>query len=966
MTPNLQSPCRGFSARPWKTAGFSFALALASGVSLTQAQTAPASATPATQTAPAAANTPTEQVVQLEEVVVSGIRSSLTAALDIKRESVQLVDSVVAEDIGKFPDNNLIEALQRLPGVQVTNRGSGEVSGVQIRGLSDINTTINGQNIFTASGQSVALQDIPASLLSRVDVFKTRSADLLEMGIAGSMDIRTHRPFDFKGNKFVLNTRAIYQEQADKWGHNSSALFSTRWDTKFGKVGALLNVSFVRTPYRDQNITAGAMVPFVTANPPPGYVAYERIFPTKAGVAENPIWQAGLEQGLPSAAGSTLKINGQNVPYILSRDAVFQNDFTGTRDRPSGNLSLQWAPNDKSEYTFETFYLGYKNDSFNNLFFSFVDWWGGPHGAVTLYPGTNIVQSRARTPAVYGFTSGDLTHGETDNWFYSLSAKWKLTDELSMRSALTYQTSKFESQFFAMRAERVHPAISVNFNPGNGVPAFKFEDDPATSGINEANMADPRLWTIAQLYDNGNKNKGDAKTGTVDGDYKPANWAFINALKFGLRYDDRGASEAARTQDAGVLGRPLSDFPELWNVNSGFFDGKSDVPTSWVVPNGYVIYDNAEKWRQLYKAKFPTFQSTSQLQMIENFNVTEKTTNAYIRGDFKTFIGSRKLDGQIGARYVNVKTDMTFRDRATLATGSGSVKSEKVLPSGSVRFSIMPSFMVRASYAETLRRPNFSQLNPMITYVRDVTNIGYGTASSGNPRLKPTQSKNYDLAFEYYFGRSNAVYLNLFKREISGFVVDFRRRVSAIVPPATTPYDYVLSQPDNTSNGKLTGYEAGAQYFIDKVHPLVDGFGVKASYTALDSQQDVPITNDQGQVTGTLTRDLFGVSKSSYNITLLYERSRFSANLSYVWRKAFLNNYEAALFANPLPINRRPEESMDFSMTYRVNKNLSFTFDATNLTEELYQSYYGDNATTNNFGSSLYSRTFAVGARFEF
>lgn len=902
----------------------------------------------------------------------------MTAALDIKRESVQLVDSVVAEDIGKFPDNNLIEALQRLPGVQVTNRGSGEVSGVQIRGLSDINTTLNGENIFTASGQSVALQDIPASLLSRVDVFKTRSADLIERGIAGSMNIRTHRPLDFTGNKFVLATRAIYQEQGEDWGHNTSALFSTRWDTSMGKVGALLNLSFVRTPYRDQNVTAGAMVPFVNATPPAtgavNWVPYERIFPTRAGVTENPIWQAGLEAGLPTAPGSTLRINGVQVPYVLARDAVFQNDFTGTRDRPSGNLSLQWAPNKDSEYTFETFYLGYENDSFNNLFFSFVDWWGGPHGNVTLYPGTNIVQSRARTPNVYGFTSGDLTHGETDNWFYSLSGKWNISDALKLRSALTYQESEFATQFFAMRAERVHPAISVNFNPGNGVPAFSFEDNTATANINEANMADPRLWTIAQLYDNGNKFKGDAKTWSLDGDYTPTNWGIINAVKFGTRYDVRGASEAARTQDSdgadaagpGVLGRGLADFPELQHYNEGFFDGRSAVPSAWVVPNGYEIFNNAEKWRQLYKARFPAFKTTNELSLIENFDVEETTTNAYLRGDFKTFIAGHKLDGQVGARYVNVETEMLFRDRSTLQTGTASVKSEKILPSGSVRFAITPSLMLRASYAETLRRPNFNQLNPMINYVRDVTNIGYGTASSGNPNLKPTESKNYDLALEWYFGRSNALYLNLFKREIEGFVVDFRRRVRATVPPDTAPYDYVLSQPDNTSSGELMGYEAGAQYFVDELHPLLKGFGVKASYTSLESEQDIPITNSAGQVTGSLVRDLFGVSKSSYNVTLLYERSRFSANLSYVWREAFLANYEAALFANPLGVNRRPEESLDFSMTYRVSKNLSLTFDATNLTDTLYQSYYGNNSTTNNFGSSLYSRTFAVGARFDF
>ncbi|WP_202796034.1 TonB-dependent receptor [Opitutus terrae] len=921
---------------------------LAAGVTLGQAQ----------PTAPAA--TPTDDnVVQLDTYVVSGFRSSLTAALDIKRESVQIVDSIVSEDIGKFPDNNLVESMQRMTGIQVTNRGAGEIGTVSIRGLNDINTTLNGQNMFISSGQAMALQDIPTTLLARVDVYKTRSSDLIENGIAGSVDVRTHRPFDFEGRRVALAARGIYQEQRDKIGPNYSALFSNRWKTaNGGEVGALVNISYAETPYRDQNVTAGAQVPFVTgAGAVTGgvtWVPWERIFPTRGGVAENPIWQAGLDSGLPTAPNSTLQINGVAVPYVLARDAVFQNDFTGTRKRPAVNIALQWAPSKDAEYTFESFYFGYDNTSFNNLFFSFVDWWGGPHGPVELYPGTNIVQSRAWTPFVYGFTSGDATASKTDTYINTLSGKWNISDALKLRSALTYQTSEFDTEFFAMRADRVHRAISVNFNNGSGIPAFHFIDDPATT-VNESDMTQPSLWNVAQLYDNGDRDEGSAVTWTADGEYTPK-IEFLSSIKFGLRYDDREASEAERRQDSPGLGRPLTDFPELYHVNSGFFDGRAGVPSSWIVPNGLAIFNDADHYRSLY--------NRTKLPLVENFNVTEKNMSGYVRGDFKTFLSGHRLDGQVGARYVNVKTDMSF------GAGSASEKKSKLLPSGSLRFQITPDLIARASYAETLRRPNFNQLNPNITYVRDVTNIGYGTASGGNPNLRPTQSKNYDLALEYYFGgnktRSNAIYISLFKREIDGFVVDFRRRVTATAPGDTGPYDYILSQPDNASNGELEGYEVGLVYFPD-LPGIFQGFGVQASYTSLDSSQDIPITDSQGRVTGTLNRPMFGVSDSSYNITLAYERSKVGARLSYVWREAFLYDYEAALFANPLGRYRRPEASLDFQLSYRVTDRLTMTVDATNLTEELYQSYYGENgATVHNFGTSLFSRTIAVGARYSF
>ena len=406
------------------------------------------------------------------------------------------------------------------------------------------------------------------------------------------------------------------------------------------------------------------------------------------------------------------------------------------------------------------------------------------------------------------------------------------------------------------------------------------------------------------------------------------------------------------------MNRSLTEFPELWHVNSGFFDGRSSVPSSWVVPNGLAIFSDADRYRGLY--------NRTKLPLVENFNVNEKNMSAYIRGDFKTFVGGHRLDGQVGARYVDVKTDMAF------GAGSDSTSKSKLLPSGSLRFQITPDLIARASYAETLRRPNFNQLNPNINYVRDVTNIGYGTASGGNPDLAPTESRNYDLALEWYFGsnergRANAVYVTAFKREIEGFVVDFRRRVTATAPGDTGPYDYILSQPDNASNGELTGYEVGVVYFPENVPDLLRGFGVQASYTALDSSQDIPITDSLGNVTGTLNRPIFGVSDTSYSVALAYERGKIGARLSYVWREAFLFDYEAALFANPLPRYRRPEASLDLQISYRVTDRLSLTLEGTNLTEELYQSYYGgDGATVHNFGTSLFSRTFAVGARYSF
>ncbi|MGP9800132.1 TonB-dependent receptor [Rheinheimera sp. NSM] len=889
----------------------------------------------------------------VEVILVKGIRGSLARSVDLKRENMQIVDSIISEDIGKFPDNNVVEALQRLSGVQVTDRGAGEVSTVSIRGLNDVTTTVNGRNIFTASGRSVALADIPASLLNRVDVYKTRSASLIETGIAGQIDIHTQRPFDFDSSKMVLAGRGIYSDQTDKTDPNISALFSNNWDIGDSRFGALINLSYAETHYRDQSVTAGAMMPFATNNPPAGWAPYEIIRSTDGRAAENPIWQPGLEAGLPFAPGSTFDVNGVPTEYLLSRDAVFASDLTGKRERPAVNVAFQFAPNDSSEYIFEAFYNGFRNESYNSLLFSFVDWWGnlGDNPDISLFEGTNIIKSRT-VGSPYMFTSGDLSTGKTDSYVYALGGKWLIGDNLQLRSEVVYQDSQYDESFFAMRTERVADSISVDFNSGGGLPAFQF--GPATD------LTAPDQWAMAQLYDQAYSREGDAITFTLDADYMLHN-SIITNISFGGRYDKRKASEAQLLQDTGLCNSgtaacQLASYEGLLNVNRGFFDGESDVPDSWLSANGYYIRDNADMFRTIYNTETGSSLAVGEQRILaQTFEVTESTTALYAQANFETELGGRLFDGQFGLRYVDVDTDMAF------AGNTASTGTSKVLPSLMLRYNLTDDLLARFSYGETLRRPAFAQLNPTINYVRDVTNIGYGTASGGNPELEPTESKNFDLSLEWYFAEGSTLYATAFKRDIEGFVVDFRRRV--IHDDGQGEYPYILNQPDNASNGKLDGYELGVVYFPKGLPDLLDGIGVQASYTMLDSTQDIPITDSEGNVVGTDTTPLFGVSDSSYSVVLAYEKQRFDMRLSYVWREDFLNNYEAAQFANPLGIYRNPEKSLDFQLSYHVTDNLMLTFDATNLTNEIFQSYY-EYPSTHNFGSSLFSRTFALGFRY--
>ncbi|MXP27074.1 TonB-dependent receptor [Altererythrobacter indicus] len=897
-----------------------------------------------------------------DEIVVSGIREAYRKALEVKRDSSQVVESVVAEDVGKLPDNNVIEALQRLSGIQITNRGGGEASGLSIRGLPDALTTWNGRKVFTASGTSFALQDIPANLVKRIDVYKTRSAGQIETGLAGQIDVQTRRPFDFDGFAISGVARGIYDETSDKVNPNISALLSDRWETGIGEFGALINVSYARTKYRDMSVTPGAVVPFVTENPPAatGFTPLQRVFPDTGA------WQGGLDRGLPYAAGSTFQLNGVETPYYLSRDAIFANDVHSTRERPAVNAALQWSPNPNATYTFEFFYNGFRSTTMNSLHFTFADWWGdlGPNPGSTfeLFDGTNIIKSRTVGSAA-GFNSGDFTKARTDSYVYALNGDWKFDDERGHITAdLSFQDSKYTTQFLAMRINRSIPdTLNVDFNAGGGLPSWSFG--------NNALLTDPDAWTVGELYDNANGSSGKAYTFQLDGSYD-FDEGLLRTVRVGARADRRKAADSVRTQNAGALNQQLSALPgDAYFINDGFFNGRADVPASWINVDGNWLYDHADMVRELYRDSVsPGIETSDQLKMLTVFDINEDTLAAYGEADFEKYVGDVRFFLQTGLRYVTVDTSSVFTDRYGAGTSRATTKTNKLLPSATFIIDPTDKLRFRFNYGKTLRRPAFSDLNPNYNLTEDLTGVGRGSGSSGNSDLSPTTSTNYDFSIEWYFQPGSALYATAFRRDIKGLVVPLTSVVT--IPNTGLNTDiFAVTRPENASKGVLKGIELGATYFPE-LPGILNGLGAQGSLTVLDSSQTIPITDENGNVVEEVKSQFFGVSDLSYNVTAAYDRGGVGVRLSYVWRKNFLAANEARLFANPIGQWRKPEKSLDFQLSYSLSDHLGVTFDAVNITNEKQQSYYrfGDAGGPDiyNFGSTLLNRTFALGIRYTF
>src|SRR5207253_2452148 len=256
------SHMRRFSSILWS--GSSFA-ALCVAASPAIAQTTPAAPADA---APAAQETPADNTA----IVVTGLRRSLQSARNIKRNSPQVVDAIVAEDIGKLPDIAVSDTAARIPGIQVERNG-GEASRVLLRGLDRTyyTTTYNGREIYTAETRSVALQDFPAGGIAAVEAFKTSTANLVEPGVSGLINVRSRRPFDFKGFEVAGSVWGVWGNQARDFKPQGQILISDRWRVGDGEIGALLNISYTRLHYQDSVRRHGFFIANLAGGRSPDY-----------------------------------------------------------------------------------------------------------------------------------------------------------------------------------------------------------------------------------------------------------------------------------------------------------------------------------------------------------------------------------------------------------------------------------------------------------------------------------------------------------------------------------------------------------------------------------------------------------------------------------------------------------------------------------------------------------------------
>ncbi len=895
------------------------------GVAMGQAAVTPAAA-PVSAEAPVQA--PAAAGPAADDIVVTGVRASLRSAQELKRNSSSILDAVVAEDIGKLPDNNASEALARVTGVQV-NRSNDEANGVLIRGLPDITTTFNGREIFTAENRGVALQDFPAGALAALEVYKSGTADLIEPGLAGLVNVRSRRPFDFKGFEIAGGIRGNYNDQSGKLDPVGNILITDRWDTGIGEIGALVNFAITRTRYRN-------------------------------AVRFN-------DQGTRTAAGDAGNATDDLAVATpgVGTDFRFPNSVgnyfaTGTRTRPSVNGSLQWRPNDRLEIYADGLWQAYRGEQSNENFTALLT------DATLALPGqtgtrptlSNVVLDPSDPRKVVSMTkSGGLApqmfrstfNDRTDTYQGAIGFVWK-GDRARISSDYAYTYSTYSQLEYSLDSRFASsPTTNVEFDRDGGA-SFSFPGFDATN-------PDNYIWRgfYQKRYHatgGGHQWRGDVQLDT--------DLPFLQRLDFGLRWVSRTArlEQGDRYLATDALGIPLASLPtgQLETVQDGFRQPAAQF-RNWLMPSRSAIRSNFDALRALTYSVGPRLiardptnvdlrdnvarfaQEEIALRPDGGFRAQESTYAAYLMGHYDFTVAGVEIDGTAGVRVVN--NDGTYSGVTRLATDGviSFVPQDNrqnyvdVLPSFGMRLKFTDKLQGRLGYTETRTRPSFSQLNPAFNITRNnaTGSLFDANGSGGNPDLVPLTSNNFDATLEWYFAPTGSITASVFYRDLFGFISTY---TSVVQDP--TYGRLQVSRPENAGSGRIKGAEANFQTFFDFLPGLLSGFGTQLNVTYLDGTNRLPSTLGEEAPVVPIT----GVSKWTYNVTGFYEKGPISARLSYNRRSSFVDSFTRnpgeAQFAgvSVMPISR-----LDFSASYTPVENITLTADVSNILAQPWRNF---------------------------
>ena len=901
----------------------------------------------------------------VEIIEVTGIRASLSQGLNKKKNSDEVLDSIVAEDIGKFPDTNVAESLQRIPGVSI-DRAGGEGAQVTVRGFgpSFNSVLVQGRRLATdTAGRNFRFDLLGAELIGGADVYKSAPSHLQAGGIGSTIDLQLQRPLSIGEEKTVLSSRAVYEDNSGDVAPQFFGLYSNTFDDD--KLGALVSISYQKRKSAQDAVFSG---PFVGPE-----------------ISED---QASVLFADGAGNGAGRYIHQQQIRYARQ----FQN-----RERIGATGVLQYQVADNALLTIDALYSEFdiSNQTTHNFMFNERATY---NNAITDENNILVAWDQIGRP----FQAAVEDNRKSQVYQIAANLDWDITDNFVGAFDISYSEAEDDSAgddfFFVVAGPQ---AVQRYDNTGGfDAPVFQnFEFELATSDLNgdgqinsldrivgdEITAPDPN-----DTYSWFGTREGQGSTDEVlelRGDFEwYLDFGVLENITFGAYYGDQEKTRSdARTPGGGnginnaYLQGQIPLPAELFSLenNSNFLDG-IDVN----LPSQYLAYDPEEVIAYLESPAAMEMRDTlnglplgttiarlgldasnpradggvgfNAIDVPRNaFIIGEQTIAAYANAKFSGEIVDMGLTVNVGFRYTKTETtseafaepfatifpdstrpDVLLSTRLPAQFIEQTEDYNEFLPSISARLNITDELVARASYSQSLTRPNLADLNPGINTAPELR-LSDLSGSSGNPDLDPFVSDNIDLSLEYYFGDASAVSAGFFRKDVSAFIAQ-QEQLEGLTLPAGNRLDEVtedrsnidgdtiflnINRPRNLNSTVVDGVEIAFQHVFDELPGFLQYVGVSANLTYVSSDDEVANELIDAAVA------LPGLSDSQ-NFVLFYDDGEIEARLAYNNRDRFFSGRQG-----PEPIFTEDFDQLDVRVAWNINETYQVFVEGTNLTE---------------------------------
>jgi iron complex outermembrane receptor protein len=895
----------------------------------------------------------------IEEVTVTGsFRASLANALNTKRTSANNVDAIVAEDMGKMPDLNLAESLQRVSGVAITREG-GEGRNITVRGLGPgfSATTLNGMEVPSSTGgldssggvnrgRNFDFNVFASELFNKIVLNKSAKGSLEEGGLASTVELYSAKPFDNPGLHAVVGGSMAVENLTDEDDPRIVAMVSNTFaDDKFGVL-----VSFAQS---QRNIRQEGF----------GTVRWTSAFDNAARSFVGNDSTVNIT-GTPDPFGNYPdldpnhpKVANEKLDFVLFPRLPRMDSFNTDQERTGVTGSFQFRPSDRMEFTLDYLKSDLKTDvSSYNYFAQFRNSFG------SITP-TSIVLDDTGRVAVAGEFTGVSPRVESRGQFSEtefeqvvLSGKFDLTDNLKLDVMFGNAGVQYDEEQYRFNLDALAPSYTNAAAPTrqaiNGMnPTYFSYDFRNDSDIAEMNygfdIANPLnyFFSAPTIRKDVVERENDTFRSDLTWDLDES------SIKTGIIWNERNITSERHDPTAGSLTDPVARVSTgsgtnfilpitqsslglvttLFEVAKGYGDAISP-PAGF--PTNFVINDFAAT-----KAAYNAGSFTLNKNDPTTFDVTENTAGAYVEYNRNMEVAGMPLMVNAGLRYV--ETEVSSIGVAGAVTSTRESDYAEWLPSLNATLEVVDDFLIRFSANKNLSRPNLSSMTATV----NATPIN-GNITVGNPGLDPTLANAFDLGFEWYFAEEAVLGITFFYKDIDSFILndtfsgvlpaDLKSIIATAYPqtdPNSPAYDpnaglnindeWNISTPVNGEGATVEGYEISYQQPFTFLPAAFDGFGVLANYTYVDSEITYP---------GDIKGPLLGLSENSYNYGVYFERETFGARVVVNGR----DDYVTAIPGSDRNFseNTTGPTRVDMSAFYNINDYIKISLEVINLTEE--------------------------------